>query len=160
MLLYQLKHDTDCMGRIEAARELIAIADPEVIDAMGEAVAKDGFWAVAARPRVPWANPVDRARDKLIEALGEPAKGHPKARRAVSQRTRHLQRRSGRPRLSKGCAQKTQAIRSKPMRTLPGRDRASGTTDAAAKDIERGREVSCSSSSKGRRIVRIIRIRP
>lgn len=85
MLLHQLKHDTDCMGRIEAARELVSIADTEIVDAMGEAVRSDKFWAVQAETAYHLGEVrMDRARDKLIEALSALAKGHPKARRSVA----------------------------------------------------------------------------
>jgi aminopeptidase N len=84
MLLYQLKNDEDCLGRIEAAKELALVADLEIIDAMGAAIASEKFWAVQAEIATRLSEiRQDRARDGLIQALGRLAKGHPKARRAV-----------------------------------------------------------------------------
>ena len=48
MLLYQLRNDTDVMGRIEAAHELGKIADAEVIRALSETALHDKFWGVQA----------------------------------------------------------------------------------------------------------------
>jgi aminopeptidase N len=84
MLLYQLKNDSDVLGRIEAAKELALIADAEIITAMRDTVATDKFWAVQAETAGRLAEVrLDAARDGLIHALGKMAKGHPKARRAI-----------------------------------------------------------------------------
>ncbi|MGK5081913.1 M1 family aminopeptidase [Bdellovibrionota bacterium FG-1] len=84
MLIYQLKNDSDCMGRIQAARELIAHADREVVQALGESLVKDSFWGVQAEVAQALSEiRMDLAREALIEALGGLAQGNPKARRAV-----------------------------------------------------------------------------
>lgn len=82
LLIYQLQKDSDCMGRIEAAKELGKIADAEILTALGQAVAHDSFWGVQAEVadvlkdlRTP------TARDHLIQALGT---SNPKARRAIA----------------------------------------------------------------------------
>ena len=77
MLLYQLKNDTDVMGRIEAAHELGKIADPEIVKALGEAALKDKFWGVQAEVADVLAEiRSDQSREVLIAALASPlAKG-------------------------------------------------------------------------------------
>ena len=81
MLLYQLAKDPDCMGRIEAAKELSKQVDASVIQALGQTVAKDSFWGVQAEVAAVLAEiRTDSARDALIAALGTQ---HPKARRAI-----------------------------------------------------------------------------
>jgi aminopeptidase N len=84
MLLYQLTHDADCMGRIEAARELIALADGDVVAALGKALISDAFWGVQAEVAAALGEiRSPQARDALIAALGKLGRGHPKARRGV-----------------------------------------------------------------------------
>ena len=84
MLLYQLRFDADCMGRIEAARELVAIADREVVEALGKAASEDRFWGVQVEAAGALSEiRMDASRDALIEALGKLAQGNPKARRGV-----------------------------------------------------------------------------
>jgi aminopeptidase N len=81
MLLEHLANDPDIMGRIEAARELIAIADATVVAALGRAALKDSFWGVQAEAAAALsAIRTESARDALIAALGVK---HSKARRAV-----------------------------------------------------------------------------
>lgn len=81
MLLYQLSHDSDCLGRIEAARELIPEADRVAVQALGKAILSDPFWGVQAEAaRALSEIRTDAARDALMAALGI---SHPKARRAV-----------------------------------------------------------------------------
>jgi len=81
MLLEQLKNDADCMGRIEAAQELVKLADPEVVAALGAAASKDKFWAVQAEAADALASiRTDGARDALIAATGTT---NPKARREI-----------------------------------------------------------------------------
>jgi aminopeptidase N len=77
LLLFQLKNDQDCMGRIEAAQELGKIADPEIVTALGEVALKDPFWGVQAEvAEVLGQIRTDQARDVLIRALATPlAKG-------------------------------------------------------------------------------------
>jgi aminopeptidase N len=48
-LIYQLKHDDDVLGRIDATAGLVKIATHEAIDALKDAVLKDKFFAVQAR---------------------------------------------------------------------------------------------------------------
>lgn len=82
MLLYQLSHDSDSMGRIEAAQELAKVADLEVVRALQSALNKDKFWGVQAECAKALAEVrMDAARDALIASLGVT---HPKARRAVA----------------------------------------------------------------------------
>jgi aminopeptidase N len=73
MLLYQLKNDSDVMGRIEAAQELVKVADGDVIRALGEAALRDRFWGVQAEVAEALAEiRTDAARDVLIAALATP----------------------------------------------------------------------------------------
>ncbi len=70
LLLYQLKNDTDCMGRIEAAKELAKIADADVIAALSQAVKEDRFWGVQAEVAQVLAElRTPSCRDALIAAL-------------------------------------------------------------------------------------------
>jgi aminopeptidase N len=81
LLLYQLGNDTDCMGRIEAAHELVKIADTEIIRALGETALKDPFWGVQAKASEALSEiRTDQSRDALITALASPL---PKGRRAI-----------------------------------------------------------------------------
>jgi aminopeptidase N len=82
MLIYQLQNDPDCMGRIEAAKELGKIADPDVVAALAKAVSGDPFWGVQAEAAGVLAEiRTDAARDALL--AGVSAK-NPKARRAIA----------------------------------------------------------------------------
>jgi aminopeptidase N len=81
MLIYQLMHDTDCTGKIEAARELIKIADADVVKALGEALMKETFWGTQAEIAEALSKVrMDQARDVLIAGL---KLSNPRARRAV-----------------------------------------------------------------------------
>lgn len=81
MLIYQLENDPDCMGRIEAAKELAKIADLKSIEALAKAVQTDSFWGVQAEAAEALGEiRMDAARDALV--LGLKIK-NPKARRAV-----------------------------------------------------------------------------
>lgn len=81
LLLHQLKNDRDCMGRIEAAKELMQVPDAEVTRALGEALLSDPFWGAQAEIADALAKiRTDAARDALIAGL---AVSHPKARRGV-----------------------------------------------------------------------------
>jgi aminopeptidase N len=87
MLRYQLTHDADVLGRIEAAEELGKLGDPKSVDALAAALLGDAFWgaraeiaAVLGKLRTGSAldallagleqadNP--RARSAIVEALG------------------------------------------------------------------------------------------
>ena len=83
LLLYQLKHDSDCMGRIEAAQELGRIADLAVTHALAWSVKNDPFWGVQAEcAQILSEIKTDAAFQGLMQALSVK---HPKARRAVVQ---------------------------------------------------------------------------
>ena len=81
LLLYQLQHDDDVIGRIDAAKELAKLGSREAIDALARAVREDGFWAVQAEAaRALGGIRTSAARDAL---LGCVTVKHPKARRGV-----------------------------------------------------------------------------
>ncbi len=81
MLLCQLVEDPDCMGRIEAAQELVKVADAEIVAALGQAAASDSFWGVQVEAAQALAElRTNAARDALIRALNAQ---HPQARRAI-----------------------------------------------------------------------------
>jgi aminopeptidase N len=81
MLLDQLMHDPDCLGRIEAAQELKSIADTEITRKLGEALANDVFWGVQLEIAQVLAEiATAAARDALLMGLHIP---HGKARAAV-----------------------------------------------------------------------------
>jgi aminopeptidase N len=81
MLLYQLKHDDDVVGRVDAAKELAKLGTQEVVDALKDAVLKDKFWAVQAES----ARALGSMRSAIaLDALLACTKvRHPKARRGV-----------------------------------------------------------------------------
>jgi aminopeptidase N len=92
MLLDQLAHDIDSMGRIEAlvelSRDRVKFGSTDVIQAMTRALMADPFWGVQAEAASALATLASagagasyaEARNALIQALALP---HPKARRAV-----------------------------------------------------------------------------
>ncbi|MEO5970594.1 MAG: M1 family aminopeptidase [Bdellovibrionia bacterium] len=86
MLLYQLIYDKDCMGRIEAAHELVQndkTSGLEVTQALGKALLVDSFWGVQVEIASVLAElRTAEARSVLIQSLKV---NHPKARRAVVQ---------------------------------------------------------------------------
>jgi aminopeptidase N len=81
MLLYQLKHDDDAVGRIDAAKDLAKLGTREAVEALKEAVLKDKFWAVQAEA----ARALGSMRSEIaLDALLACTKvRHPKARRGV-----------------------------------------------------------------------------
>ncbi len=80
-LLYQLKHDDDVIGRLEAARELAKLAAPDCVAALKEAVLSDSFWGVQAEAARSLGTVKSKAAmNALIDCAGV---SHPKARRAV-----------------------------------------------------------------------------
>lgn len=82
MLLYQLEHDDDVIGRIRAAQELSKIGGPDVVAALKRAVLEDPFWGVRNRAaRALGAMRTESALDALIECL--PNVGDSRARRGV-----------------------------------------------------------------------------
>jgi len=81
LLFYQLKHDEDVTGRMQAAEGLAKLGTLEVIEALKETILEDEFWGVqAAAAKALGTIHSGAARDALIGAL---AVKHPKARRAV-----------------------------------------------------------------------------
>ena len=81
MLLYQLKHDDDVTGRMQAAEGLAKLGTLDVIEALKGTVLEDKFWGVqAAVAKALGTIRSSAARDALIEAL---IVKHPKARRSV-----------------------------------------------------------------------------
>ncbi len=81
MLLFQLKHDDDVTGRIDAAKELSKLGTREAVDALKDAVLHDKFWAVQAEAaRALGSVRSEAARAALLACLKV---RHPKARRGV-----------------------------------------------------------------------------
>jgi aminopeptidase N len=72
MMRYQLEHDPDVLGRIEAAESLGEVADDESIAALKQALFNDSFWGVrnAAAKAIGVIGDV-RAQDVLLQALQE-----------------------------------------------------------------------------------------
>ncbi|MBV8245121.1 MAG: HEAT repeat domain-containing protein, partial [Candidatus Eremiobacteraeota bacterium] len=83
-----LQHDSDCVARIRAARELAKDGSRSARDALERALAEESFWGVAAEiadalggTRAPWA----------LELLTKhAAHSHPKVRRAVAAALGHF----------------------------------------------------------------------
>ena len=72
MMRYQLEHDPDILGRIEAAEALGEIADDESITALKQSLLTDPFWGL--RNAVATALGVignSKAQDVLLQALPE-----------------------------------------------------------------------------------------
>jgi aminopeptidase N len=81
MLLYQLKHDDDVVGRVEAAQELGKLGSQPAVDALRDAVRGDAFWGVQSEAaRALGAMRSTGALDALLSLVSA---RHPKARRAV-----------------------------------------------------------------------------
>lgn len=81
LLLHQLQHDDDVMGRIDAAKGLAKLGTPEAVGALKTAVLQDPFWGVQAEAAKALGEMKSKAAmHALIECLGVE---HPKARRGV-----------------------------------------------------------------------------
>jgi aminopeptidase N len=81
MLIHQLKHDPDVVGRVDAAKELAKLGTPEAVAALKDAVLDDAFWAVQNEAaRALGTMRTSGARDALLECVKVK---HPKARRGV-----------------------------------------------------------------------------
>jgi aminopeptidase N len=81
MLLYQIEHDDDVVGRVDAAKELSKLGTPEAVAALSKAVRSDKFWAVQNEAaRALGSIRTTAARDALLPLLKV---RHPKARRGV-----------------------------------------------------------------------------
>ncbi len=81
MLLYQLKHDEDVIGRIQAAQDLAKLDAPDCVEALKEAVLGDAFWGVQVEAaRALGAVKSESAMNALVECAGV---AHPRPRRAV-----------------------------------------------------------------------------
>ena len=85
LLRYQLWHDADVRGRIEAAEALGKLADAQSVATLEAALLAEPFWAVrAAITRALGAQHTERALDALINALDRlDPQTEPKARRAI-----------------------------------------------------------------------------
>ncbi|MBI2887197.1 MAG: HEAT repeat domain-containing protein [Chloroflexi bacterium] len=83
LLLHQLQHAPDALGRVEAAQGLGKLGSPEAIQALGDALLGDAFWGVQAEAaRALGSIRSQAALDALLQGVAIP---HPKARRAVAQ---------------------------------------------------------------------------
>ncbi len=72
MLRYQLAHDPDVLGRIEAAEALGEVGDDESIDALKQALHTDAFWGVRnAAASALGVIGTGKAQDILLQALQE-----------------------------------------------------------------------------------------
>jgi len=83
MLRYQLTHDADVLGRIEAAEALGKLGDPKSVDALAAALLSDPFWGVRAEIAEALGKLRSaRALDALLDGL-ERAE-NPRARQAIA----------------------------------------------------------------------------
>lgn len=81
LLLHQLRHAPDALGRMEAAEALGKVGTPDAVAALKEALLHDPFWAVqAACARALGALTSAAALEALLAGT---TLDHPKARRAV-----------------------------------------------------------------------------
>jgi len=72
MMLYQLEHDPDILGRIEAAEALSEVADDESITALKQSLLNDPFWGVrSAAATALGVIGNSKAQDVLLQALPE-----------------------------------------------------------------------------------------
>jgi aminopeptidase N len=82
LLRYQLAHDEDVLGRIEAAEALGRLGDPQSIAALEQRLIDESFWSVrGAIAEAISQQRNERALDALIHALD--VVDEPKARRAI-----------------------------------------------------------------------------
>jgi len=82
LLRYQLAHDPDVLGRIEAAEALGGLADEASLNALEEALVSERFWSVTqAIATALGAQRTQRALDALIGALDTVTE--PRARRGI-----------------------------------------------------------------------------
>ncbi|MGH2486307.1 MAG: M1 family aminopeptidase, partial [Ktedonobacterales bacterium] len=83
LLRYQLRHDTDVLGRVEAAEALGKLSDQQSVQALEEALAREGFWSVRAAIADALAkSKTERALDRLVRALDESVARYPGGREA------------------------------------------------------------------------------
>src|SRR6266487_6667617 len=72
MMRYQLEHDPDILGRIEAAEALGEVADDESIAALKQSLLTDAFWGVRnAAASALGVIGTRKAQDVLLQALQE-----------------------------------------------------------------------------------------
>ncbi len=72
MLCYQLEHDPDILGRIEAAAALGEVADDESIAALKQSLLNDPFWGVRnASATALGVIGTNKAQDVLLQVLSE-----------------------------------------------------------------------------------------
>lgn len=97
LLRFQLWHDADVRGRIEAAEALGKLADAQSVATLEAALLAEPFWAVrAAIARALGAQHTERALDALINALDRlDPQTEPKARRAIVAALGEFQAREG-----------------------------------------------------------------
>ncbi|MBI2936043.1 MAG: HEAT repeat domain-containing protein, partial [Chloroflexi bacterium] len=82
VLLYQVQHDEDIIGRIEAAQGLGKLGSQDAVEVLRDVVLKDGFWGVQAEAaRALGTIKFEASLNALLECTKV---GHPKARRAVA----------------------------------------------------------------------------
>jgi aminopeptidase N len=82
MLRYQLVHDPDVLGRIEAAEELGKLGDPKSAEALAQALLTDAFWGVRAEVAATLGKlRTEAALTALLTALEQ--ERDPKARRGI-----------------------------------------------------------------------------
>ena len=82
LLRYQLTHDADVLGRIEAAEELGRLNDPKGVDALAAALLSDPFWGVRVEIAATLGKlRTERALDALLAGLEQAE--NPRARRAI-----------------------------------------------------------------------------
>ena len=78
LLRYQLRHDPDVLGRIEAAEALGKLSDPASVQALENALRTERFWSVRAAIAEALAKmKTDRALDALLGALDESVQRFP-----------------------------------------------------------------------------------
>ena len=86
LLRYQLRHDPDVLGRIEAAEALGKLADPQSVEALETALRAEPFWSVrAAIAEAIASHKNERALNALLTALESTAAVNPQAARALAE---------------------------------------------------------------------------
>ena len=81
MLLYQLKHDQDVIGRIQAGQGLAKLGAPDCVEGLKESVLTDPFWGVQAEAARALGTVKSQSAMKALIDCAQVS--HPKARRAV-----------------------------------------------------------------------------
>ncbi|GHO43818.1 M1 family aminopeptidase [Ktedonospora formicarum] len=147
LLVYQLEHDSDVLGRIEAAESLADRREPEALKALIHALNNDTFWGVRTATAESIAkHGSTQAQDALLTALNElDTKEYSRVRSAIATALGEFQS----PEKTELAKRSAEALRSiveqgdvsymveSAASSALGKTRVEGSTDALIKALER-----------------------